>query len=70
MESSDEQRTNDGTRVFIKGAPEAVLRLCGAPGDPAVLAARAAAEAMAARARTSASGTGKPGLPITLISFT
>ncbi len=37
-------------RVFIKGAPEAVLRLCTADGQPAVQAARSAAEAMAGRA--------------------
>jgi len=37
-------------QVLIKGAPEAVLRLCTADGAAAVHAARAAAEAMAARA--------------------
>ena len=37
-------------RVFVKGAPEAVLRLTAADGAAAVQAARAAAEAMAARA--------------------
>jgi len=37
-------------RVFIKGAPESVLRLCGADGAAAVHAARSAADAMAARA--------------------
>jgi magnesium-transporting ATPase (P-type) len=37
-------------QVFIKGAPEAVLRLCGADGQEALLAARAAAEEMAGRA--------------------
>ncbi|KVW93703.1 MAG: HAD-IC family P-type ATPase [Polaromonas sp.] len=37
-------------RVFIKGAPEAVLHLCAADGTALVHAARAAAEAMAARA--------------------
>jgi magnesium-transporting ATPase (P-type) len=37
-------------RVWIKGAPEAVLRLCAAEGGAAARAARDAAEAMAARA--------------------
>ncbi len=37
-------------RVLIKGAPEAVLRLCAAEGTEAAHAARAAAEAMAVRA--------------------
>ena len=37
-------------RVFIKGAPEAVLCLCAADGAAAVQAARSAAEAMAERA--------------------
>ncbi len=37
-------------RVFIKGAPEAVLRLCLADGRPALDAAREAAEDMASRA--------------------
>ena len=37
-------------RVYIKGAPEAVLRLCQQPGEGATKAAQAAAEAMAARA--------------------
>ncbi len=37
-------------RVWIKGAPEAVLRLCAAEGDAAQQAARQAAEAMASRA--------------------
>ncbi|MBI5258297.1 MAG: HAD-IC family P-type ATPase [Burkholderiales bacterium] len=37
-------------RVFIKGAPEAVLRLCAADGVAAVQAARAAADALAAQA--------------------
>ena len=37
-------------RVLIKGAPEAVLRLCGADGAAAVHAARLAAEAMAGQA--------------------
>jgi magnesium-transporting ATPase (P-type) len=37
-------------RVFIKGAPEAVLRLCAADGPPAIKAAREAAEGMAGRA--------------------
>ena len=36
--------------VYIKGAPEAVLRLCAGQGQATVLAARAAADAMAARA--------------------
>jgi len=36
--------------VYVKGAPEAVLRLCGADGPAALRAARAAAEAMAGRA--------------------
>jgi len=39
-----------GRRVLIKGAPEAVLRLCGAAGLEAVDAACAAAEAMSAQA--------------------
>ena len=37
-------------RVFIKGAPEAVLRLCVADGQAALHAAREAAEGMASRA--------------------
>ena len=37
-------------RVYIKGAPEAVLRLCQQPGGAATKAAQAAAETMAARA--------------------
>jgi Ca2+-transporting ATPase len=37
-------------RVWIKGAPEAVLRLCGAEGGEALQAARDAAEAMATQA--------------------
>ena len=37
-------------RVFIKGAPEAVLRLCTADGQAALQVAREAAEGMAARA--------------------
>ncbi len=37
-------------QVLIKGAPEAVLRLCAADGSVLVDAARAAAEAMAGRA--------------------
>ena len=37
-------------RVWIKGAPEAVLRLCAAEGSPALQAARDAAEAMATQA--------------------
>ena len=37
-------------RVFIKGAPEAVLRLCAAQGEVALHAAREAAEGMAAQA--------------------
>ena len=37
-------------RVFIKGAPEAVLRLCVADGQAALQAAREAAEGMAGRA--------------------
>ncbi len=36
--------------VFVKGAPEAVLRLCSADGPDVRHAARASAEAMAARA--------------------
>ncbi len=36
--------------LFVKGAPEAVLRLCGADDPHALQAARAAAEAMAQRA--------------------
>ena len=37
-------------RVFIKGAPEALLSLCAADGTAAIQAARTAAEAMAERA--------------------
>ncbi len=37
-------------RVFVKGAPEAVLRLTAAEGPAALHSARAAAEALAARA--------------------
>ncbi len=37
-------------QVFVKGAPEAVLRLCTADGQAALHAARASAEAMAGRA--------------------
>ena len=37
-------------RVMVKGAPEAVLRLCDGVGDAGLHAARTAAEAMAARA--------------------
>ncbi|MEO8038858.1 MAG: HAD-IC family P-type ATPase, partial [Betaproteobacteria bacterium] len=37
-------------RVFVKGAPEAVLRLCMAEGGTALRAARDASEAMAGRA--------------------
>jgi len=37
-------------RVFIKGAPEALLHLCAADGTAVIQRARAAAEAMAARA--------------------
>jgi Ca2+-transporting ATPase len=37
-------------RVLIKGAPEAVLRLCAAQGAEALQAARAASEAMAGQA--------------------
>jgi Ca2+-transporting ATPase len=37
-------------RVFVKGAPEAVLSLCAAEGAAAVQAARTAAETMAERA--------------------
>jgi len=37
-------------RVWIKGAPEAVLRLCAAEGGEALQAARGAAEAMATQA--------------------
>ena len=37
-------------RVFIKGAPEALLSLCAADGAAAIQAARTAAEAMAERA--------------------
>jgi magnesium-transporting ATPase (P-type) len=40
--------TQHGRLVFAKGAPEALLRLCA--NDPALAAARAAANAMAARA--------------------
>ncbi|WP_425260724.1 cation-translocating P-type ATPase [Rubrivivax sp. RP6-9] len=37
-------------RVFVKGAPESVLRLCGGEAPAVVQGARAAAEAMAAQA--------------------
>jgi len=37
-------------RVFIKGAPEALLRLCGGQGEGVLQAARSAADGMAARA--------------------
>jgi magnesium-transporting ATPase (P-type) len=37
-------------RVWVKGAPEAVLRLCAAEGGAALLAARDAAEGMATQA--------------------
>ena len=37
-------------RVYLKGAPEAVLRLCAGDGEAAVHAAREASEAMAAQA--------------------
>jgi magnesium-transporting ATPase (P-type) len=37
-------------RVYVKGAPEAVLRLCGADGSATLQAAREAADAMAGRA--------------------
>ncbi|MDP2452152.1 MAG: HAD-IC family P-type ATPase [Polaromonas sp.] len=37
-------------RVFIKGAPEVLLHLCAADGTAVIHAARAAADAMAARA--------------------
>ncbi|MFN0299968.1 MAG: cation-translocating P-type ATPase, partial [Burkholderiales bacterium] len=37
-------------RVYVKGAPEAVLRLCAADGPAAIQAARVAAEGMAGRA--------------------
>jgi magnesium-transporting ATPase (P-type) len=40
--------TQHGRLVFVKGAPEALLRLCA--NDPALAPARAAADAMAARA--------------------
>jgi magnesium-transporting ATPase (P-type) len=43
------QRT-DGRCVLVKGAPEAVLRLCSASGTDALHVARAAAEAMSAGA--------------------
>ncbi len=39
-----------GPRLFVKGAPEAVLRLCSADAAHTLHAARAAAEAMAQRA--------------------
>ncbi len=42
--------TRHAGRVFIKGAPEAVLRLCSADGQAALHAARTAAEGMASRA--------------------
>jgi Ca2+-transporting ATPase len=42
--------TRHGCQVFIKGAPEAVLRLCLADGPAALDAARDAAEGMAGRA--------------------
>ncbi|MBU6441960.1 MAG: HAD-IC family P-type ATPase [Betaproteobacteria bacterium] len=51
-----------GPRVFVKGAPESVLRLCTADDAPTLEAARAAAEAMAQRAlrvlAVAASGSG------------
>ena len=44
-------RLGDAPRqVFVKGSPEAVLRLCGAEPSPRLAAARAAADEMAARA--------------------
>jgi calcium-translocating P-type ATPase len=42
--------TDAPRRVFIKGAPEVILRLCSADGTAVIHAARAAADAMAARA--------------------
>jgi magnesium-transporting ATPase (P-type) len=42
--------TRHADQVFIKGAPEAVLRLCGADGQAALRAAREAVEGMASRA--------------------
>ncbi len=42
--------TRHARQVFIKGAPEAVLRLCVADGQVALGAARAAAEGMASQA--------------------
>ena len=42
--------TRHGSQVFIKGAPEAVFRLCAADGLPALNAARAAAEDLAGQA--------------------
>jgi Ca2+-transporting ATPase len=42
--------TRHGSQVFIKGAPEAVLRLCVADGQAALHAAREAAEGMAGQA--------------------
>jgi magnesium-transporting ATPase (P-type) len=43
-------RADAPQRVMVKGAPEAVLRLCGSDQAAAVHAARAAADAMAGRA--------------------
>jgi magnesium-transporting ATPase (P-type) len=42
--------TRHGCQVFIKGAPEALLRLCAADGQPALNAAREAAEGLASQA--------------------
>ena len=40
-------RIGDGACIYIKGAPEAVLRLCANNGDATLQAARASADAMA-----------------------
>ena len=51
-----------GQRLYVKGAPEAVLRLCTADDAPTLQAARAAAEAMAQRAlRVLAVAASAPG---------
>jgi len=50
MMASSHASANTQRRVFIKGAPEAVLRLCTHDGQAALQSARAAAEGMASRA--------------------
>lgn len=47
MMATYHRATNARGRIFIKGAPEHVLRLCALDGDPARQAARDAAEEMA-----------------------